>query len=203
MPRTTASLPILAFAAAADWEAWLAAQPVTSPGLWLKLAKKGSGIASVSQPEAVEGALCHGWIDGQGQSLDERYWLLRFTPRKPRSKWSAINRAKALVLIKQDQMRPSGLAEIERAKADGRWDVAYPSPRQATVPDDLQRALKRAPKAQRLFDKLDSTNRYAILHRVHDAKKPETRAERIKKYVAMLARGETIYPPRGAARVKE
>ena len=202
MPKTKDSLPILAFASAADWEAWLAAQPMTSPGLWLKLAKKESGIASVSQAEAVESALCYGWIDGQGQSLDAWYWLARFTPRKARSKWSEKNRTKALALIKQGRMRPSGLAEVERAKADGRWDAAYPSPSKATVPDDLQRALDRSPKARRMFDALDGANRYAILHRLHDAKKPETRTERIKTYVAMLARGETIHPPR-RARAKE
>ena len=202
MPKTKDGLPILAFASAADWEAWLEAQPMTSPGLWLKLAKKESGIESVSQPEAVEGALCYGWIDGQGQSLDARYWLARFTPRKARSKWSEKNRTKALALIKQGRMRPSGLAEVERAKGDGRWAAAYPSPSKATVPDDLRRALDRAPKARRMFDTLDGANRYAILHRLHDARKPETRAERIKKYVAMLACGETIHPPR-RTRVKE
>ncbi|HKU96058.1 MAG TPA: YdeI/OmpD-associated family protein [Vineibacter sp.] len=196
MPKTKDGLPILAFASAADWEAWLEAQPMTSSGLWLKLAKKEAGIDSVSQPEAVEGALCFGWIDGQGQSLDARYWLQRFTPRKARSKWSQKNRTKALALIKQGRMRPSGLAEVERAKADGRWDAAYPSPSKATVPDDLQRALDRVPKARRMFETLDGANRYAILHRVHDAKKAETRAGRIEKYVAMLARGETIHPPR-------
>ncbi|TWT00332.1 YdeI family protein [Reyranella sp. CPCC 100927] len=202
MPKTKDGLPILAFASAADWEAWLAAQPMTSPGLWLKLAKKESGIASVSQAEAVESALCYGWIDGQGQSLDAQHWLARFTPRKTRSKWSEKNRTKLLALIKQGRMRPSGLAEVERAKADGRWDAAYPSPRTATVPDDLQRALDRSPKARRMFAALDGANRYAILHRLHDAKKAETRAERIKKYVAMLVRGETIHPPR-RARAKE
>ena len=196
MPKTKDGLPILAFASAADWEAWLEAQPMTSSGLWLKLAKKEAGIDSVSQPEAVEGALCFGWIDGQGQSLDARYWLQRFTPRKARSKWSQKNRTKALALIKQGRMRPSGLAEVERAKADGRWDAAYPSPSKATVPDDLLRALDRVPKARRMFETLDGANRYAILHRVHDAKKAETRAGRIEKYVAMLARGETIHPPR-------
>ena len=194
MPDTKADLPILAFASAAKWEAWLAKQPPTSKGLWLKIAKKSSGIPSVSRPEAVEGALCHGWIDGQLETFDADCWLIRFTPRKSRSKWSENNRSKALALIAEGRMCPAGLAEVERAKADGRWDVAYAPQSRAAVPDDLQRALDGAPKAQHLFDRLDSTNRYAVLYRIHNAKKPETRARRIETFVAMLARGETIYP---------
>lgn len=194
MPDIKAKLTIKTFATAAQWEAWLARQPRTSKGLWLKLAKKASGLRSVSHAEAVMGALCHGWIDGQLQKFDEHHWLIRFTPRRPNSKWSEINRNKALELIAEGRMSPAGLSEIEQAKADGRWEAAYASQSKAAVPDDLQRALDGAPKARRLFDKLDGANRYSILHRIHDAKKAETRARRIEKYVAMLERGETIHP---------
>jgi uncharacterized protein YdeI (YjbR/CyaY-like superfamily) len=196
MPDVKAKLTIKTFATAAQWEAWLARQPRTSKGLWLKLAKKASGLRSVSRAEAVVGALCHGWVDGQLQKFDEHHWLIRFTPRRPNSKWSEINRNKALELIAEGRMSPAGLSQIEQAKADGRWEVAYAPQSKAAVPDDLQRALDGAPKAQRLFDELDSANRYAILYRIHDAKKAETRARRIEKYVAMLERGETIHPPK-------
>lgn len=194
MPEIKSDLPVMLFASAAEFSAWLAEQPSSSKGIWLKLAKKGSGIASVSQPEAVECALCHGWIDGQGDKFDENHWLIRFTPRKSRSKWSEKNRAKALELIEQGRMKAGGLAEVERAKADGRWDAAYAPQSTATVPDDLQRVLDANPAAQELFNRLDGTNRYAILHRVHTAVQAKTRASRIEKYVAMLAKGETIYP---------
>jgi uncharacterized protein YdeI (YjbR/CyaY-like superfamily) len=185
---------VLAFASSAEWEAWLAAQPDTSKGVWLKLAKAASGIPSVSKQEAIDGALCHGWIDGQLDKFDADHWLIRFTPRRPNGVWSRINRERALVLIELGRMRPAGLKEIERAKHDGRWEAAYAQQSKATVPDDLQSALDRKPAAKRHFEKLDSHNRYAILYRVQGAKKPETRAQRIEKYVTMLARGETIYP---------
>jgi uncharacterized protein YdeI (YjbR/CyaY-like superfamily) len=194
MVDTARDLPIIAFASRGEWEAWLTAQPDTSKGLWLKLAKKASGIASVSQQEAIEVALCHGWIDGQLDKFDQDYWLVRFTPRKPGSKWSEVNRTKAMELIEQGCMKPAGMKEVERAKADGRWDAAYAPQSSASVPDDLQIALNANEQAKRLFGELDSANRYAILHRVQDAKKPETRARRIEQYVAMLGRGETIYP---------
>jgi uncharacterized protein YdeI (YjbR/CyaY-like superfamily) len=144
--------------------------------------------------EAIDGALCHGWIDGQLQPYDERYWLVRFTPRSERSKWSRLNRARVEDLIEKGRMCAAGLEEVNRAKADGRWDAAYPPQSKAAVPDDLQLALNQNTEAQRQFAKLDSANRYAILYRVHEAKKPETRADRIEKYVRMLARGETIHP---------
>jgi uncharacterized protein YdeI (YjbR/CyaY-like superfamily) len=194
MANVKAGLPIMAFASAVEWEAWLAQQPRTSKGLWLKLAKKASGLPSVSRSEAIEGALCHGWIDGQLEKFDEHHWLVRFTPRKLKSKWSEVNRDKALKLIEQGRMSPAGRSEVEQAKADGRWDAAYAPQSKAAVPDDLQRALDGSPDAQQLFDKLDGTNRYAILHRIHDAKKAETRGRRIEKYVTMLGRGETLYP---------
>jgi len=193
-PKTKIDLPVLACASSAEWEAWLAAQPATSKGVWLKLAKAASGIPSVSKQEAIDGALCHGWIDGQLDKFDADHWLIRFTPRRPNGVWSRINRERALVLIELGRMRPAGLKEIERAKHDGRWEAAYAPQRKATVPDDLQSALDRKPAAKRHFEKLDSHNRYAILYRVQGAKKPETRAQRIEKYVTMLARGETIYP---------
>jgi uncharacterized protein YdeI (YjbR/CyaY-like superfamily) len=193
-PKTKIDLPVLAFASSAEWEAWLAAQPATSKGVWLKLAKAASGIPSVSKQEAIDGALCHGWIDGQLDKFDADHWLIRFTPRRPNGVWSRINRERALVLIELGRMRPAGLKEIERAKHDGRWEAAYAQQRKATVPDDLQSALDRKTAAKRHFEKLDSHNRYAILYRVQGAKKPETRAQRIEKYVTMLARGETIHP---------
>jgi uncharacterized protein YdeI (YjbR/CyaY-like superfamily) len=194
MADTGRDLPIIAFASQEEWEAWLAAQPDMAKGLWLKIAKKASGIASVSQQEAIEVALCHGWIDGQLDKFDQDHWLVRFTPRKPGSKWSEVNRNKAMELIEQGRMEPAGLKEVERAKADGRWDAAYAPQSKASVPADLQAALNENERAKRHFDELDSANRYAILHRIQDAKKPETRARRIEQYVAMLGRGETIYP---------
>ena len=185
--------PIIAFASQAAWETWLDEHHSTSDGLRLKFAKKGSGIESVSPDEAVEVALCYGWIDSQANRLDDAFWMMRFTPRRSRSKWSQVNRARAEALIAQDAMMPAGLLEVERAKADGRWDAAYAAQSQATVPEDLQRELDQNPEAQAFFDTLDSRNRYAILHRLHDAKKPETRARRIEKFVAMLRTGQKIY----------
>jgi uncharacterized protein YdeI (YjbR/CyaY-like superfamily) len=189
-----ADLPILRFASREEWRAWLAAEHATSAGVWLKLAKAGTGIASVTYAEALEVALCHGWIDGQKGGFDDEFWLQRFTPRKPRSRWSRINRDKATALIERGEMEPAGLREVDAAKADGRWDAAYEGQRTATVPDDLQRALDANPAAAAFFSTLDGANRYAILYRVQDAKKPETRARRIDKYVAMLAAGEKLHP---------
>jgi uncharacterized protein YdeI (YjbR/CyaY-like superfamily) len=187
-------LLIRAFASSAEWEAWLAAQPTTSKGLWLKVAKAASRIASVSKQDAIDGALCHGWIDGQLDRFDADHWLIRFTPRRPKGKWSQLNRERALVLIKLGRMRQAGMKEIEQAKLDGRWKAAYAPQSKATVPEDLQSVLDRNPRAKRHFDRLDRANRYAILYRIHDAKKPETRAQRIEKYTSMLSRGETIHP---------
>ncbi len=180
-------LPILAFATHGAWEAWLDEHHAASEGLWLKIAKKGSGIETVSYPEALEVALCYGWIDGQKASFDDRYWLQRFTPRRSRSKWSKVNRQKATELIERGAMKPAGLREVERAKADGRWDAAYDAQSTATVPDDLRRELEKNDAAREFFQTLNSANRYAILYQIGDAKKPETRARRIEKFVAMLA----------------
>ena len=194
MAKTKRDLPILAFKSQQAWNTWLVAQAASSEGLWLKLAKKSAGIAGVSKSEAVDTALCHGWIDGQLDSFDDQYSLVRFTPRRSASKWSEKNRTRALQLIESGQMLPAGLKEIERAQKDGRWEVAYAPQSTAQVPDDLRLALKRNAKAARFFETLNRVNRYAILYRVHNAKKAETRAARIAKFVTMLAAGETIHP---------
>jgi uncharacterized protein YdeI (YjbR/CyaY-like superfamily) len=168
----------------------------TSSGLQLKLAKSRATKPTISKADAIEGALCHGWIDGQINKLDEHYYLTRFTPRRPGSRWSAINRKTAQRLMREGRMSEAGLREVERAKATGRWDTAYVSQSTAQPPADLKAALKANPAAKRAFDQLDSANRYAVIYRVQDVKKPETRARRITEYVDMLARGETIHPKR-------
>ena len=190
---TKQGLPIIPFASSGDWEAWLAEHHATSDGLWLKISKKGSGIASVSYAEALDVALCYGWIDGQKGRFDEDYYLQRFTRRRPRSKWSKINREKVTKLVQEGRMKPAGLREVEKAKADGRWDAAYESQSNATVPEDLRRKLDENPEATAFFASLDSANRYAILYQVGDAKKPDTRARRIEKYVTMLSKHEKLY----------
>jgi uncharacterized protein YdeI (YjbR/CyaY-like superfamily) len=189
-----AGLPVLAFAARESWEAWLTEHHCASSGLWLKIAKKGSGIESVTYEEALDVALCFGWIDGQKAALNGEFWLQRFTPRKPGSKWSKINRDKAARLIESGRMKAAGLREVEKARADGRWDAAYNGQRSAAVPEDLQRALDADPRAAEFFLGLDSANRYAILYRIDEAKRPETRARRITRFVEMLHQGETIHP---------
>jgi uncharacterized protein YdeI (YjbR/CyaY-like superfamily) len=186
--------PVMSFATRDAWETWLAQQHASSRGLWLKLAKKSSDFETVSRADALEVALCYGWIDGQADSFDEHHWLQRFTPRTPRSKWSRINREKAMRLIESGEMKPAGLREIERAKADGRWEAAYEPASTATIPDDLERALAKSDRAREFFAGLDSRNRYAIIYRIQDAKKPETRSRRIAPYVAMLNEGKKIYP---------
>jgi uncharacterized protein YdeI (YjbR/CyaY-like superfamily) len=187
-------LPTLTFASRADWETWLAAQHAGSRGVWIKIAKKATGIPSITHAEALESALCYGWIDGQRVGLDEAYFLQKFTPRRAKSGWSRVNREKALELIAAGRMRPAGQREVERAKADGRWDAAYEPQSAITVPDDLQRELDANPDAQAFFSTLDSRNRYAILYRLQTAKKAETRAARLQRFVAMLAQGQKIYP---------
>jgi uncharacterized protein YdeI (YjbR/CyaY-like superfamily) len=186
-------LPQLSFASAADWEAWMEANHDSSEGVWLKLAKKGRGIPSVTLAEALDVCLCFGWIDGLRRALDDDYYLQRYTPRRPRSKWSKINVEKVEALTAAGRMRPAGLAEVERAKADGRWDAAYESPKRIGVPDDLERELAARPAAREFFEGLDSRNRYAILYGLNDAKRPETRARRLAKFVAMLEAGERLY----------
>lgn len=185
--------PILAFASPEEWEAWLEREYASSDGVWLKFAKKGSGVASVAYAEAVEVGLCYGWIDSQALSLDERFYLQKFTPRRARSKWSRVNRDKVAALMKQGRMKPAGLAQVEAAKKDGRWEAAYASPADVEVPEDLQRALDASPKAAEFFATLNKSNRYAIVYQLQDAKKPETRTRRLEKFVGMLERGEKLY----------
>ena len=175
-----------------SFEGWLEAHGEASDGLWVKMAKKHTGIPSLDWAGAVEVALCFGWIDGQSRRIDDDWYLQRFTPRRPRSTWSKINRQKVQALTAAGRMRPAGLAEVERAKADGRWDAAYDSMSGASVPEDLARALDDAGLSE-TFAGLDSQNRYSILHRVQTARKPETRARRIAKYVGMLQAGEKPY----------
>ncbi len=186
-------LPILPFASQGDFNNWLAENHDKSDGLWLKLAKKGTNVPSITYDEAVETALCYGWIDSQKKGFDESFWLQRFTPRKPRSIWSRDNREKAEELIASGQMQPPGLAAVEQAKQNGRWAAAYDSQGTITVPDDLQAALEANPKAKAFFDTLDSANRYAILFRLQTARKAETRAKRLRQFVEMLERGEKIH----------
>jgi uncharacterized protein YdeI (YjbR/CyaY-like superfamily) len=187
-------LPAVSFASSQEWEEWLEKHHTTSSGVWIKIAKKDAGIESVRYPEVLESALCFGWIDGRREALDGSYFLQRFTPRQPRSKWSRINREKAERLTAARRMRPAGLAEVGRAKADGRWEAAYESQKRIAVPDDLERELDARPEAKAFFAQLSSQNRYAILYRLQDAKRPETRARRLATFVEMLNAGETIYP---------
>jgi uncharacterized protein YdeI (YjbR/CyaY-like superfamily) len=194
---TSGDLPVLTFADSASWEAWLEAHGSSSPGLWMKLAKSGATSPTLTKAEAIEGALCHGWIDGQLGKLDAEHFLVRFTPRRPRSRWSAVNRDTAQRLIRARRMRQAGLQAIEAAKADGRWDAAYAPQSRAEAPPDLLEALAMNAAAEALFVRLDRANRYAILYRVQDATRPETRARRIAQFVDMLARGETIHPRKG------
>jgi uncharacterized protein YdeI (YjbR/CyaY-like superfamily) len=177
------------FESAEAFEAWLEEHAETSDGIWVRMAKKHTGIDSLNWVQGVEVALCFGWIDGQSRRVDDDWFVQRFTPRRPRSIWSKVNREKVAALVAAGRMRPRGLAEVERAKADGRWAAAYDSVAKATVPDDLGAALDAA-GMRAAFEALDSRNRYAILHRVQTAKRPETRARRIEKFVAMLAAGE-------------
>jgi len=181
-----------------DWAEWLEKNPQQPEGLWLRIAKKASGMKSVSYAEALEIALCFGWIDGQKKPENDKTWLQRFVPRSDKSIWSKINREKAEALIKSGRMRPAGLEAVHCAKANGRWDAAYDSSSRARIPEDLQTALDQHPKAKAFFAALDSANRYAILFRIQTAKKPETRARKIQEFIAMLKRRETIHPRRSS-----
>ena len=188
------NLPVILFEQQQDWAAWLEQNHAVSSGAWLRLAKKASGLQSVSYAEALEVALCYGWIDGQKNSYDESSWLQKFTPRGAKSVWSKINRDKALALIESGQMKPAGLAAVESAKQDGRWDAAYDSASTISVPDDFQAELDKNPPAQAFFATLNSTNRYAILFRIQTARKAETRTKRIQEFIRMLERQEKLYP---------
>jgi uncharacterized protein YdeI (YjbR/CyaY-like superfamily) len=185
--------PTRTFRTRDDFATWLEKNHHRSSGIWARIARKGGGLKSMTYQEALEVALCYGWIDALKRPEDERAWLQRFVPRRPRSLWSKINREKALGLIERGEMRPAGHAEIERAKQDGRWDAAYDSPSRATVPAELETELARRPKAKRFFDGLDRINRYAIIWRVQTAKTPETRARRMAKLMEMLEKGETLH----------
>lgn len=182
--------PVMDFRQKSSWTRWLERNHDKSLGVWVRLGKKGSGLKTVSREEALDAALCYGWIDGQSRSEGEATWLQKFTPRTKRSIWSKINREKVQTLIDNGEMRPAGLAEIDRAKQDGRWDAAYDSPKTIEVPGDLMAELKKNPTAKAFFETLDSRNRYAILFRIHTAKKSETRARRIDQFLEMLTRGE-------------
>ena len=186
--------PTLSFINQEAWEAWLETHAEGAAGVWLRIAKRSAEQATVSYAEAVESALCYGWIDGQKQAENEHYWLQRFTPRTAKSIWSKINTAKAEALIAAGRMRPAGLRAIDLAKQDGRWEAAYSSPSASTVPDDLQQALDANPKAKRFFATLNGQNRYAILFRIQNVKKAETRAKKIAQFVDMLNKGETLHP---------
>jgi uncharacterized protein YdeI (YjbR/CyaY-like superfamily) len=187
-------IPVLLFNRRKDWAVWLDKNHTASSGVWLRLAKKESDLTSISYAEALEVALCYGWIDGQKKRYDEQSWLQKFTPRGAKSIWSKINRQKAQTLIESGQMKPAGLRAIESARQDGRWDAAYDSQSSAKVPSDFQAELDRHPKAKAFFATLNSVNRYAILFRIHTAKKAETRAKRILQFIQMLERNEKIYP---------
>ncbi|WP_158749445.1 YdeI family protein [Acidobacterium sp. S8] len=187
-------LQIIAFPNQKAWEKWLKPNHQASPGIWLKLARKASVTASITYAEALEVALCYGWIDGQKRSLSDEAWLQKFTPRGKKSIWSKINREKVSALIESGRMQPAGLAEIDRARKDGRWDQAYDSPSTATVPPELQKALNQSPRAKKFYATLESRNRYAILWRIQTAKKPETRAKRIALCIEMLENGEKFHP---------
>lgn len=193
MTEQRSGLPVLAFAHLAALETWFASQPSDALGVWIKLAKKAAPRTTLTKAEAIDAALCHGWIDGRLEKYDDVYWLIRFTPRRPGSKWSLRNRKRALELKEQRRMQLSGLAQIEAAIADGRWDRAYASASKAQVPSDLRNALNKNPMAAAFFKTLSSRNRYAILYRIGAVKKAETRKRKITEFVAMLERGETIH----------
>lgn len=191
------------FSTQSAWSTWLGKNHKNSSGLWLRLAKKGSGLRSVTYGEALEVALCYGWIDGQKRGESEDAWLQRFLPRSPRSIWSKINREKALALIANAKMKPAGHQAIDAAKKNGTWEAAYDSPKSASVPGDFQLALNARPRAHDFFRSLDSANRYAVLFRIQTVKKAETRARKIREFIEMLERKEKIHEPRRSRRTSK
>ena len=197
-----AGLPILSFGSASFFEQWIIQQPVDSKGLWLKLAKQGAGVQSVTKQHAIEVALCHGWIDGQLNPYDDKFWLVRFTPRSAKSRWSEINRTTMTRLMAEGRVSPAGVAQAEAAQRDGRWELAYAPQSRAAVPSDLQSALDANPIANAFFATLTGANRYAVLYRVQDAKKAQTRQRRIENFIGMLARQEVLHPSRPKAESK-
>jgi uncharacterized protein YdeI (YjbR/CyaY-like superfamily) len=186
-------LPVIYFESQSELEKWLDENHVSSEGVWLKLAKKTSGIVSVSYMEAVEASLCYGWIDSQKAGYDVSFWLQRFTPRRPKSRWSRDNRDKATELIERGRMKPAGLREVKQAKGDGRWEAAYASQSKMEIPQEFQQKLDQNPAAQDFFATLNAVNRYAFLYRIQDAKKPETRTKRMDQFIQMLNEHKTIY----------
>lgn len=191
---TLAGLPILLLESQDAWEEWLDTYHAQSQGVWLKIAKKDSTIVTVSYTEALEEALCYGWIDGQKKSYDHEVWLQKFTPRRPKSIWSKVNSDKVTQLIASGRMKPAGLKEVNVAKEDGRWDAAYESQRNFTIPDDFQAELDSNARAKAFFETLNRQNRYAICFRIQTAKKTVTRQARIDKFIAMLNNNEKLYP---------
>jgi len=192
--KTLANLPLLLFASPQEWEGWLDAHHDQPQGVWLKIAKKDARTPSVSYADALDAALCYGWIDGQKKPYDSAFWLQKFTPRRPKSVWSKINTDKAARLIEAGTMKPAGQREVDAAKQDGRWDAAYESQSNLTIPDDFQVELDQHPQPKAFFDTLNKVNRYAMCYRIATAKKAETRQARIDKFIVMLAQGEKIYP---------
>jgi len=188
------TLPIISFETQQGWDRWLTEHHTETEGLWLKIAKKEAGISSVNYAEALESAICYGWIDGQKASFDDKYWLQKFTQRRAKSIWSKVNCTKALALIAEGRMQPAGIRQVELAQADGRWESAYESQSKITIPDDFQKELDNNPKAQEFFTTLNSVNRYAILFRIQTAKKPETRSARISTFIEMLANNQKLHP---------
>lgn len=193
MAKSTDALPRLAFEDASGWGRWLAEHHAAAPGLWLMIPKRGGQGRGPTYGEAVAEGLRFGWIDSQKAKFDDDYFLQRFTPRRARSRWSKVNRGTAEALMAAGRMEAAGLAEVRAAREDGRWAAAYDGPSRATVPADLQQALDASPEAKAFFATLSSANRFAILFRVQDAKRAETRARRIEKFVAMCARGEVLH----------
>jgi uncharacterized protein YdeI (YjbR/CyaY-like superfamily) len=194
MKKALPEQPLLMFESASDWEAWLKENHENSAGVRLQIAKKGSGHTSVSYAEALDVALCYGWIDGQKLPMDDRFFIQKFTPRRAKSIWSKVNTEKVEQLIKQGRMQPAGIKQIEAAKADGRWDAAYASQKNMEMPEDFQAELNNNPEAKAFFDTLNKTNRFAMYFRITTAKKPETRRARIEKFIEMLTKQEKIYP---------
>lgn len=192
--ETLADLPLLLFQSVREWEDWLDAHHAQPQGVWLKITKKGAPVSSVSYADALDSALCYGWIDAQKKSYDSTFWLQKFTPRRPKSVWSKVNTDKVMRLIESGKMTSAGLREVDAARRDGRWDAAYASQSNFAIPDDFQVELDRHPQAKEFFDTLNKVNRYAIYHRITTAKKLETRRARIDKFIAMLAQGEKIHP---------
>ena len=191
--KNSDTVPIMSFETQQDWEVWLEENHAESKGIWLKIAKKEAPAPTISYAEALDSAICYGWIDGQKAAFDDSYWLQKFTPRTAKSIWSKVNCGKAEALIAVGRMQPAGLRQVELAKADGRWERAYESQSKITIPDDFQRELDKNPKAKDFFSTLDSANRYAFLFRIHAAKKPETRSAKIQKFIEMLNQQQKLH----------